>query len=918
VGAPGRSAAARPQPAGFRVSGAGGAAWHSLSADAALARLDAGPAGLSGAEAERRLARSGPNRLLALPPEPAWRILLRQLRSVIVVLLVAAGALSLALGDPLDTAAIGVVLVINTVLGFAMELRARRSMEALVEMEVPRARVVRDGRTREVPASNLVPGDVIRVEAGQTVPADARLLRAAELQTSEAALTGESLPVAKDAEAVLPEDAPLAERRNLLHKGTSVVRGAGTALVVATGMRTEVGHIGSLVSGIREEPTPLERRLDDLGRRLVWVALGAGAAVAVLGFLRGGSAGVVLETAVVLAIAAVPEGLPVVATIALAVGVRRMARRRALVRRLASVETLGSVTTVCSDKTGTLTAGEMTVTVVEAGGRAYRVTGTGYAPEGAFLDGEREVRPGPADPLFLALRTAVLANRAELSRSADGWSVHGDPTEGALLAAGPKAGVERRALLRELPEEGEVPFSSDRMLMATFHRGPDGELLALVKGAPGRVLERCDRVAGEDGVRPLGDAERRALAERNEALAARGLRVLGLAYRPGVPRADERELEGLVFAGLVGMADPPAPGVLETIARLRGAGLRTVMITGDQAATAAAVAGELGLLGPGAESLEGGELDRLSDEELAARASRVGVYSRVSPEAKLRITAALRGSGEIVAMLGDGVNDAPALRRADIGVAMGGRGTDAAREAADIVLQDDRFATVGAAVEEGRVVFDNIRKFVLYLFSCNLAEVLVVVGAGAAGLPLPLLPLQILWMNLVTDTFPALALAAEPPEDDVMRRPPRDPRAAVLSAGFIRLVAFYGALMTVVTLAAFVWALERGDPARAVTVTFMTLSLTQIFHLGNARSARAVLRFRAATSNRFALSAVALTVSLQLLALTLPPLRSVLGLVPLEWRDWAVVLPLALAPAAVGQALKAARRPRAAPGAPWD
>ncbi|HEU4455705.1 MAG TPA: HAD-IC family P-type ATPase [Longimicrobium sp.] len=906
MGASAAVPSAAPLPTGADESGGASATpWHALPAADALLRLDSSAGGLSEREAAGRLARWGPNRLRATPPVSAWKILLAQLRGFVVLLLVAAAGLALATGDPLDAAAIGVVLLINTVLGFVMELRARRTMEGLLRLEVPRATVMREGRRRDVGAETVVPGDVLVVEAGTRIPADARVIAATELRTDEAALTGESLPVGKEADSEVPADAPLADRRTMLYRSTLAVDGPGLAVVVDTGMRTEVGRIGMLVGGVAEEPAPLERRRDVRGRRRGWVAVAAAGVVAVLGWIRGTPAALALETAIALAIAAVPEGLPAVSTIALAVGVRRMARRRALVRRLPAVEALGSVTVVCTDKTGTLTAGEMTVTGLWAGGREYGVTGAGYAPEGEIRIGGAEAEAREGDALHAVLRIGALANRADLERGAGGWKIHGDPTEAALLVLARKAGMDHDALLRAAPEVGEVPFSSARMWMASFHREPAGERTAMVKGAPRIVLDRCTRLLTGAGVVPLDDGHRRAALAWNDAAAARGLRVLALAYAPAVAAAREAELGALVLAGMVGMMDPPAAGVPETIAALRAAGMRTVMITGDQRPTAVAVARDLGLMEDGGEALEGREIDRLDDAALEARAGRVGVYSRVSPEAKLRIVSALRNGGEVVAMLGDGVNDAAALKRADIGVAMGVRGTDMAREAAGIVLQDDRFPTVAAAVEEGRIVFDNIRKFVFYLFSCNAAEVLVLLVAGTAGLPLPLLPLQILWLNIVTDTFPALALAVEPGERDVMRRPPRDPHAAILSPRFLRGVGFYAALMTAATLGAFVWGLRTdGHLPRAMAMSFTTLGLAQVLHLGNARSRGAVLGVRAATANAFALGAVALTIALQLLALYLEPLRTLLGLAPLGFAEWAVVLPLAAAPAVAGQAIK--------------
>ncbi|HEX7049540.1 MAG TPA: cation-translocating P-type ATPase [Longimicrobiales bacterium] len=880
------------------------APWHALSVDEALDRLESAPSGLGVREARARLRRFGPNALETAPPASAWRILLDQLRSVVVLLLAVAAAVAWAVGDPLDAAAIGGVVVINTGLGFLTEIRARRAMEALLRLEVAHATVVREGRAQQIDARDLVPGDVIRVEAGDAVPADARLLTSVELRVNEAALTGESVPADKQAAAVLDVAVPLADRRNMLYKSTTVGAGSATAVVVATGMATEVGRIGRLVGGIAEERTPLEVRLDALGRRLVGVALVLGALVAALGAVQGMPLGRLIETGIALAIAAVPEGLPVVATVTLAVGVRRMAARHALVRRLPSVETLGSVTRICTDKTGTLTAGEMTVTTVWVADREFRISGVGYAPDGVFSEDGVTVRPATVPALELALRIGALANRADVARTGAGWTVRGDPTEAALLVAARKAGLDREALRAALPETGEVPFSSERQLMATFHRAADGGTVAYVKGAPARIVALCERriePGGEE--RPLDTGDREALLARNRKLAAQGLRVLALACgRVREPRG--AALRGLTFVGFVGMIDPPAPGVAETIRVFRAAGIRTIMLTGDQQLTAEAIARELGVLAPGEEVLDGSEFERLSDPELAARVQRVGAFSRVGPEAKLRIVSAYQRDGEIVAMLGDGVNDAAALKKADVGVAMGRRGTDVAKEAADVVLRDDRFRTIGAAVEEGRVIFDNIRKFVFYLFSCNLAEVLVLLGAGAAGLPLPLTPLQILWLNLVTDTFPALALALEPAEPDLMRRPPRDPQKAILSAGFARAVLFYAVLIAGASLGAFLWGLAATDPFRAITIGFMTLALAQASHLGNARSPGHVIGLRRATSNPYALGAVVLVVLLQLLAVGFAPLAQVLDVVPLRAREWLIITAFALLPAIVGQGLK--------------
>ncbi len=792
--------------------GAGLADAYRRAAAAVLSALASRPDGLTEAEAAERLARAGPNRLEAAAPVTAWAVLVAQLRSIVVLLLVGAALVALGLGERVEAAAIAVVLAINTVLGFATELRARRAMEGLLGLETPRATVVREGLERDIDAAGVVPGDVLQLEAGGGVPADARLLTATELRTNEAPLTGESLPVSKRPDADLGADVALADRTTMVYKGTTVAAGVGRAVVVATGMRTELGRIGGLVASVEEQAPPLERKLDALGRRLVWLTLGIAGVVTGIGVLRGRALGAMVETGIALAIAAVPEGLPAVATIALAVGLRRMARRRALVRRLPAVEALGSTTVVCTDKTGTLTAGEMTVTVLSVASGRVEVTGVGYGPEGRLQRAGEQLDPARDAGVRAALRTMLLASRADVRLVEGGWRAQGDPTEAALVVLARKAGLTRTTQLAEAPQEAELPFSSERRLLASFHR--EGErLVAHVKGAPGAVLGRCDRWLAEEGERPLEEGRRRLLKEENDRLAAEGLRVLGLASG-AVQEASETGLRGLVFVGLVGLVDPPAPGVRETIGKLRTAGIRTVMVTGDQRGTAEAIARDLGMLGPADETLDGRELLRLGEGELRERVARVGAFSRVTAEDKLAIVEALQGRGEVVAMLGDGVNDAAALKRADVGVAMGGRGTDVAREVASVVLQDDRFPTIAAAVEEGRVIYDNIRKFLFYLFSCNLAEVLVLFAAALASLPLPLRPLQILWLNLVTDTFPALALALEPREPGVMQRPPRDPARGLLSGAFIRRILLFSALITAGTLAAFGWGLAESGGTR--------------------------------------------------------------------------------------------------------
>lgn len=869
--------------------------WHAYDIDDVLQRVESSRSGLADEEAARRLAAVGPNRLPRTKRVPALRVLANQLTSVVVFLLAGAALVALALGDRIEAAAIGAVLALNTAIGFITELGARRAMDALLQFEIPRATVVRGAQVRIIDSSDLVPGDVVELVAGQAVPADGRLIASVEFRSTEASLTGESLPISKDADATLPLETGLADRTNMIYTGTTVAAGTGRAVVTATGRATELGRIGILVAGVRAERTPLERRLDLLGRRLVWLALGVAAFVAALEALHGAPLELVIETGIALAVAAVPEALPAVATIALAVGLRRMARRHALVRRLPSVEALGSTTVVCTDKTRTLTSGEMAMVRVWTADQEFALS----------LD---HAGPGENGRLRAAIEVAARASRPQAARG-DGPSggAGRDPVDEAILTTAARMGMTAAQSGATRDTVGFVPFSSERKLMAIFNQ-VGGDIVAYVKGAPARLIELSARRLTASGEEPLDESRRGRLRDVNHTLAAEGLRVLALAYGP-VARPEESALERLTFVGFLGFMDPPAPGVKATIARLRDAGLRTVMITGDQRLTAEAVGRELGLLSADDQVLDGRELHVLSASDLRDRLAHVAAFSRVTPQDKLVIVGELQARGEIVAMLGDGVNDAAALKKADVGVAMGIRGTDVAKEAAAMVLQDDRFETIAAAVEEGRVIFDNIRKFVFYLFSCNLAEILVLLVAGLAGLPAPLLPLQILWVNIVTDTFPALALAMEPGDPDVMRRPPRNPQDAILSRAFLGQIALYGGLITVSTLAVFLWALTYA-PARATTMSFMTLALAQIFHLGNARSDDAVFDPRRAFSNPYAIAAVVVSVALQVAPSEIVPLGRLLHLASLGVREWAVVFALSAVPALAGQAFRLSFRRR--------
>ena len=867
-------------------------AWHATSIEDTLAGQQSRADGLTDAEAAERLVRHGPNLLPEPPRVTVLEVLVAQLRSVIVYLLAAAIVVSLAFGDRVEAVAIAAVLVLNTLIGFLTEFRARRAMETLISLEVTQASVVREGRLRAIAARDLVPGDVVELEAGRHVPADGRLIRAADLRADEAPLTGESLPVDKSHDSSLEAGTPLADRRTMVYMGTTVTGGLARAVITHTGAATEVGRIGVLVGGVTVERTPLERKLDALGQRLVWATLGVAGVVGALGLLNDLPLDDVIETAIALAIAAVPEALPAVATIALAVGMHRMARRHALVRRLPAVESLGATTVVCTDKTRTLTSGEMAVVRIHAGGEDVVIAADSDAPI--------EVTPAARR----LIEAAAIASRSQPEAEGSTPAIRIDPVDRAMLAVGARVGVDREALSAPWQEAGLLPFSSDRKLMAEFYR-IEGRIVAFVKGGPGAVLALCTRAAESAGDAALDQAGRDRALATNERLASEGLRVLAVATGE-VAEASADALVNLMLLGLVGLVDPPAAGVKETIEALRGAGLRTIMLTGDQRLTAEAIGRELGVMQPGDTATDGRELEHLDAKALADAVARHAVFSRITPEHKLLVIRALQARGEIVAMLGDGVNDAAALKQADVGVAMGVRGTDAAKQAAAIVLQDDRFETVAAAVEEGRVIFENIRKFVFYLFSCNVAEILVLLVTSLFGLPLPLLPLQLLWLNLVTDTFPALSLALEPADPGVMSRPPRRPDAAILSASFLRSVALHAGLITVATLAAFAWALAHA-PERASTMAFMALSFAQVAHLGNARQHESVLAIRRMLSNPWALVGAGLAIGLQMLAYFVPALAGLLHLARLDAQQWGIVIGCALTPAIGVQLVRAVR-----------
>ena len=877
--------------------------WHALNAAVVVAQLGVDPAlGLTTSGANERLTRYGLNALQEIRPRSAWRIFLDQFASIVVALLGVAAVVAWVTSDVLEAMAIVVVLLINAFVGFLTEWQADRALDALRRQTLTTTRVRREGIEITVDARQLVPGDIIILNAGDRVPADARLLESSRLQTEESALTGESTTVDKEVAAVTVE-APLAERRSMVYLGTAIAAGRAVAMVVETGAKTELGRVGRLVATSVKEHSPLEIQLAKLGRRLVYVVLAIAFVVMVTGWFRGDGLWMMVEVGVSLAVAAVPEGLPAVTTLILALGVMRMARQRAIMRRLTAVETLGSTTVICADKTGTLTENRMTV-------REY------YLSDGRSIQVDGSERTAAGDELLQrALRIGVLCNEA-VFRAAEAEEddvTIGDPTETALLVVADALVLDVSEERARHPKLAEQPFHASTKRMTTLHRRTDGQHFAALKGAPGVVLEACSSYsAGSDSVCPM-DAESRARFEAaNEQMADRALRVLALAVKhfdEGVDSLSDEELEsGYTFIGLVGMIDPPRFGVADAIQRARLAGIRTVMLTGDQLNTGQAIARELGLGAAEPRALHARDLIGADQGRLAELARATDVFARVSPEDKLRIVEALQKAGEVVAVTGDGVNDAPALKRANIGIAMGQRGTEVAKEAADVVLADDNFASIVRAVEGGRTIYANITKFVHMMFSHNLGEVLMIFTAIAAGWALPLLPLQILWMNLVTDVFPALALAVEPPSPEIMKQPPRDPKRSLLSARFVTLIAWQAAMLAALALAAYMWALNvYGPGAHARTIALFALIGGQLGHTFNCRS-RTRSAFDRLLRSPFILIAAVMVISLQLLAVYFSPLARILGTVRPSETDWLVILLCSFAPVLIVEATKTVTR----------
>lgn len=863
--------------------------WHTLSSETVMSRLKSAPTGLSRPEAARRLAEYGPNELQSVHRTSPWTILFAQFKNVLIVILLIATVLSAFLGHPIEAIAIAVIVLFAVLLGFVQEYRADRAIEALRQMAAPTTTALRDGEEVEIAARDLVPGDVILLRAGDKIPADARLIEAVNLQIEEASLTGESVPVEKHAAPLADAELAVGDRRSMAYAGTAATYGRGRAIVVATGMSTEFGKIARMLETIDVGRTPLQENLDKVGVVLARAALVVVGIIVALGLLRGQPLLEMLVFGIALAVAVVPEALPAVVTISLAIGVQRMVKRHALMRRLPAVETLGSTSVICSDKTGTLTKDQMTIRKIFSAGQMLEVSGAGYAPEGEFLRAGSVVEP--PGPVMQLLQAGALASDTHIVRNeSDGlWQVKGDPTEGALVVAASKAGLDKADLDGQFPRVKEIPFTSETKRMTTVHDGA-GVAMACSKGAPEVILASCTRQMTEEGESPLDAGSREAILHAGREMASEALRVLAVASKSG-PMPEDPESE-MTFLGIVGMIDPPRPEAKAAIQVCQQAGIRPVMITGDHPLTAQAVARELGLLRSGRVVI-GAELEAMSEDDFARDVESIDVYARVSPAHKLRIVTAWQAKGHIVAMTGDGVNDAPALKKAEIGIAMGITGTDVTKEAAAMTLTDDNFASIVAAVEEGRVVFGNIKKYLMYLISSNIGEIGLMAGATLAGLPLPLSAVQILYVNLATDGLPALALAVDPPDEDLMRRKPRNPRTGIFTRPVVTLMTVGGVWSTVVNLGLFIWARQSGrSDAEAMTMTFVSLVLIQFFKAYNFRSDRHSVLNRP-FANKWLNLAIIWELILLVLVVYMPFLHAPFGTFSLSAVDLAIVITLA-------------------------
>lgn len=877
--------------------------WHTIPNETVLDMFQVNKEkGLPSKTANKLLQQYGLNQLQQGKRISPISLFLNQFKDFMVLVLLLATLISGLLGEYTDAITIIAIVMINAILGFVQEYRAERSLQALKEMAAPHAKVLRDEKIQTIPAVELVSGDIVFLETGDRIPADLRLLESSDLYIEESALTGESVPVNKNIEVIRQEEIPLGDHKNMTFMGTLITRGTGLGIVVETGMTTEMGKIADLIQSTEEMETPLQRRLEQLGKILILLSLALTALVVVTGIWHGHNAYAMFLAGVSLAVAAIPEGLPAIVTIALALGVQRMIKRKAIVRKLPSVETLGCATVICSDKTGTLTQNKMTVTDLWLGGQEIQVTGTGYSPKGEFFHGSYQIQTDRVEYLKKLLEVSVLSNNAQLMEEKEQglfkkrkshWQIQGDPTEGALVVLGEKGSIIKREVDRNWQRELEFPFDATRKMMSVVVNNRSQQMVA-VKGAPDILLERCSTIVWERKVIPLTPILKKHVKKAIERMAGQALRNLGFAYKElklGERVRSEAEAEnGLTFIGIAGMIDPPREEVKQSIQTCKQAGIKTVMITGDHQLTATSIAKQLQILPPGGLTVNGQDLYNMSDSEFKRITEDIYVYARVSPEHKLRIVKNLQANGHVVAMTGDGVNDAPAIKASDIGIAMGITGTDVAKEASSLILSDDNFATIVAAIEEGRGIYDNIRKFIRYLLASNVGEILTMFFAMLAGLPLPLVPIQILWVNLVTDGLPAMALGVDGTEDNIMNRPPRDSRESVFARGLGWKIISRGFLIGLVTLGVFYITLQQ-DPAyliKAQTMAFTTLVMAQLIHVFDCRSDISVFH-RNLFENKYLILAVLSSILLLVGVIYIEPLQPIFRTADLSLYDWILV-----------------------------
>jgi P-type Ca2+ transporter type 2C len=862
--------------------------WHSISQEQVFSELKSTKAGLDGSQVSERRAKYGRNELVEAKKKSPFAIFIGQFENLLVMLLIVAIGISVAVGAIVDATVIAIIVIANAILGFVQEYRAEKAMQALKKLSAPQATVLRDGKEKKIPAKDIVPGDVVLLQEGDRVPAGCRLLESFSLQVDESALTGESTPVEKQV-GKFPEKTALADRKNLVFMNTVVTRGRGTAIVIATGMNTEIGHVAKMIQDVEDKPTPLQEKLAAVGKSIGLAVIVIAFAIAGLEYFRGLPFYDILLTSISLAVAAVPEGLPAIVTITLALGLSRMAHAKALIRKLPAVETLGATTVICSDKTGTLTKNQMTVEQLYIDNNFITVTGAGYTPTGEFLDGKTKIKTLGNKALELVLTIGSLCSTARLEKGRQ-WKVFGDPTEGALLVSAMKAGIDRVSLLKKYKHIDELPFDSVRKLMTVAYLTPTKKRTAYVKGAPEILLSKCTHIFKSGKISKISAKDKKDILSANKKMAESALRVLGMAYKiiPAGHKLNIKTTEkGLVFVGLQGMMDPPRDEVKPAIEVCKKAGIVTIMITGDYEVTATAIAKELGIL-DGGDVLTGAELDKLNATEFASKLKKISVYARVSPEHKVRILKAWQKSGAVVAMTGDGVNDAPALKNSDIGVAMGISGTDVAKEASAMVLQDDNFATIVAAVEEGRGIYDNIKKFIRYLLSSNVGEVMTIFAASLIGLPLPLIAVQILWMNLLTDGVPALALGIDPPEKGIMNRPPRRTDESTLDKNMWLFIFLVGIVMMVGTVGMFAKFLPNGIE-HARTMSFTTIVMFQMWNVFNSRTPRSIFS-STFWDNKWLLAAIGSSVALQIAVVYVPFFHGIFGTTFLSVVDWIWVI----------------------------